>query len=277
VANTDQHVAVIGAGSMGETLIRGLLQAKVVLPENLTATGPRPERLKFISETYRVKTTHDNRAAVRDADLVLLCIKPQIFDRVFGDVAEFISPAALVISIAAGIPIYAIEARLKPPAHICRAMPNTPVIVDAGSTAIAISEHATPHDVERARAIFEAVGTVIQVEESLMDAVTGLSGSGPAYVFMIIEALSDAGVRVGLPRYQAQALAAQTVLGAAKLQIETGEHPGVLKDRVTSPGGTAIAGLATLEAGGLRTTLINAVIAATQRSQELGELTRKKT
>jgi pyrroline-5-carboxylate reductase len=149
-------------------------------------------------------------------------------------------------------------------------MPNTPAIVDAAATAIAGGAHARPEDLVRVRSMFEAVGKVIEVEEGLLDAVTGLSGSGPAYVFMIIEALSDAGVKVGLPRYQAQALAAQTLFGSAKLLLETGEHPGVLKDRVTSPGGTAIAGLHTLEEGGLRTTLINAVEVATRRSRELG-------
>jgi pyrroline-5-carboxylate reductase len=155
-------------------------------------------------------------------------------------------------------------------------MPNTPAVVDAAATALSAGKHVGPDDLERARAIFAAVGEVVTVEESLQDAVTGLSGSGPAYVFMIIEALSDAGVKVGLPRYQAQALAAQTVLGSAKLLLETGEHPGVLKDRVTSPGGTAIAGLHTLEEGGLRTTLINGVVSATARARELGAMLANK-
>jgi pyrroline-5-carboxylate reductase len=150
-------------------------------------------------------------------------------------------------------------------------MPNTPALVDAAATALACGEHATDNDLQVAQALFNSVGMTVVVEESLLDAVTGLSGSGPAYVFLIIEALSDAGVKVGLPRYTAQKLAAQTVLGSAKLQLETNIHPGQLKDMVTSPGGTAIAGLHTLEAGGLRTTLINAVECATRRSRELGD------
>jgi pyrroline-5-carboxylate reductase len=176
-----------------------------------------------------------------------------------------------VISIAAGIPLAVIEGHL-PRVRVVRTMPNTPALVGAGATAIAAGGHATAEDVESARRIFESVGLTVILEEAQLDAVTGLSGSGPAYIFLIIEALADAGVKVGLARHNAQALAAQTVLGSAKLLIETDEHPGRLKDMVTSPGGTAIAGLHTLEAGGLRTTLMNAVEVATNRSRELGEL-----
>jgi pyrroline-5-carboxylate reductase len=192
-------------------------------------------------------------------------------DKVLDGVASAIDPRKLVISIAAGVPIAAIERKLGAGARIVRAMPNTPALVGAGACALSPGEHATEEDLELASALFQAVGTATVVEENLLDAVTGLSGSGPAYVFLVIEALSDAGVKVGLPRYTALKLASQTVLGAAKLLIETGAHPGQLKDQVTSPGGTAIAGLHTLEAGGLRTTLINAVEAATRRAKELGE------
>jgi pyrroline-5-carboxylate reductase len=190
--------------------------------------------------------------------------------KVLEQVGPQIHPHALVISIAAGIPLAAIERKL-PQARVIRTMPNTPALVGAGATAIAAGGHATDEDIKAARRIFDSVGTTVVLEESQLDAVTGLSGSGPAYIFLIIEALSDAGVKVGLSRYNAQALAAQTVLGSAKLLIETNEHPGRLKDMVTSPGGTAIAGLHTLEAGGLRTTLMNAVEEATRRSRELGE------
>jgi pyrroline-5-carboxylate reductase len=169
------------------------------------------------------------------------------------------------------VPIAAIERKVGHGVRIVRTMPNTPALVGAGATALAPGEHATEADLDQARALFEAVGKVVIVDEPLLDAVTGLSGSGPAYVFLVIEALSDAGVKVGLARQQAQDLAAQTVLGSAKLLLETGEHPGRLKDQVTSPGGTAIAGLHTLEAGGLRTTLMNAVEVATRRSHELGK------
>jgi pyrroline-5-carboxylate reductase len=182
-----------------------------------------------------------------------------------------VSRDKLIISVAAGVPIAAIERRLHPPMRIVRAMPNTPATVGAGATALSLGEHATEADLATATTIFDSVGTTVVLDESQMDAVTGLSGSGPAYLFLIIEALADAGVKVGLSRRASLQLAAQTVLGSAKLLIESGQHPGMLKDGVTSPGGTAIAGLHTLEAGGLRNVLMNAVEAATRRSRELGE------
>jgi pyrroline-5-carboxylate reductase len=178
---------------------------------------------------------------------------------------------SLVISVAAGVPIAVLEARLPAGTRVVRVMPNTPALVGAGATAISPGNHATPDDLKITEQIFRSVGMTVVLDEEQLDAVTGLSGSGPAYIFLVIEALSDAGVKVGLSRYNALALAAHTVLGSAKLLIETGDHPGQLKDMVTSPGGTAIAGLHTLEAGGLRTTLINAVEAATRRSRELGD------
>jgi pyrroline-5-carboxylate reductase len=265
-----KKLAIIGAGNMGEALLRGLLKAGAIEANRVVTTGRRAERLEHLKSTYKVAATTDNLSAVQGADLVLLAVKPQILTRILNEIAPGIQSDALVVSIAAGVPTATIEGHLAAGVRVCRAMPNTPCLVDAGATAISPGAHAGSADLELGRTLFEAVGKVIEVEESLLDAVTGLSGSGPAYVFMIIEALSDAGVKVGLPRYQSQALAAQTVLGSAKLLLETGEHPGVLKDRVTSPGGTAIAGLHTLEQGGLRTTLINAVVAATERSRELG-------
>jgi pyrroline-5-carboxylate reductase len=192
------------------------------------------------------------------------------------EVAPSIGPGQLVLSVAAGVPIAAMERKLGAGARIVRSMPNTPALVGQGAAAIAAGKHATGADLEVAKAIFDAVGLTVVTEEYLLDAVTGLSGSGPAYIFLIIEALSDAGVKVGLPRRTAQTLAAQTVAGSARLLIETGIHPGQLKDQVTSPGGTAIAGLHTLEAGGMRTTLINAVEAATGRARELGQDFMKK-
>ena len=267
---TGLRLAILGAGNMGEALVSGLLHAKAITPPQLVVTDPRVERLDSIRKQFGIDATTSNTEAVQNADVVLFAVKPQILDRVAAEIAKPLSSSALVISIAAGVPISAIAARLRPGTHIVRVMPNTCVIVGAGATGIAAGADASNDDIKKVRAIFEAVGVVAQVEEELLDAVTALSGSGPAYVMLIIEALSDAGVRVGLPRYHAQALAAQTVLGSAKLLIETGAHPGVLKDQVTSPGGTAIAGLHTLEQGGLRTTLINAVVAATERSKELG-------
>ena len=263
-------VGFIGTGNMAEALIRGLVHAGVAQKEQLLGSDPREERCQEMTERYGVRVVADNVEVARQADILVLSVKPQVMAKVLEQVGPHIHPHALVISIAAGIPLAAIEAQL-PQARVIRTMPNTPALVGAGATAIAAGGHATDEDIKAARRIFDSVGTTVVLDESQLDAVTGLSGSGPAYIFLIIEALSDAGVKVGLSRYNAQALAAQTVLGSAKLLIETNEHPGRLKDMVTSPGGTAIAGLHTLEAGGLRTTLMNAVEAATRRSRELGE------
>jgi len=269
--NIEGTIGFIGTGNMGEALVRGLLRAEVAQPQNVLGSDPRDERRAFLEKTYGIRTTADNKEVAREAEILVLSVKPQVMERVLEEIGPTIHADALVVSIAAGVPISAIEARL-PQARVIRTMPNTPALVGAGATAIAMGGHATQEDVAAARHIFESVGMTVVLDEAQMDAVTGLSGSGPAYMFLIIEALSDAGVKVGLSRHQAQALAAQTVLGSAKLLIETDEHPGRLKDMVTSPGGTAIAGLHTLEAGGLRTTLMNAVEAATKRSRELGEM-----
>ena len=269
-------IAFLGAGNMAGALIKGLLHAKACEPSEIFAVDVRADRLAQLEEAHGVRTGRDLAEATAWADVVVLATKPQVFDRVLPIVGAAMKPEKLVVSIAAGVPIESIEARMPSGSRVVRTMPNTPALVDAGATAIAPGTHATDEDVALARRIFDSVGLSVVLEESLLDAVTGLSGSGPAYIFLIIEALADAGVKVGLHRDSAQLLAAQTVLGAAKLLIETGEHPGRLKDMVTSPGGTAIAGLHTLEAGGLRTTLINAVETATGRSRELGELMRQK-
>ena len=267
-----QTIGFLGTGNMAEALIKGLIAAGVVEPQQIHGSDPRRERCDEMKARYGIHATTNNADVVRHAEIVVLSVKPQILPKVLDEVAPYLKPSALVISIAAGVPVSAIEPRLPEGTRVVRTMPNTPALVGAGATAIAAGQHAKDEDVEATRGIFDAVGMTVVLDESQLDAVTGLSGSGPAYVFLIIEALSDAGVKMGLSRYNAQALAAQTVLGSAKLLIETNEHPGRLKDMVTSPGGTAIAGLHTLEAGGLRTTLINAVEAATNRSRELGAL-----
>lgn len=264
-------VAFVGAGNMAEALIKGLLRAGTYGQDEIVGTGRRRERLEHLARTYGIRTTADNVAAVAEAEIVVLAVKPQAMNKMLDLIAPGIDHSKLVISVAAGVPIEALERKLGRGARIVRAMPNTPALVSEGATAVSGGEHATEEDLATAKALFDAVGKTVVLDESLLDAVTGLSGSGPAYIFLVIEALSDAGVKVGLPRYTAQALAAQTVLGSARLLIETGLHPGLLKDQVTSPGGTAIAGLHTLEAGGLRTTLINAVEAATRRAKELGD------
>ena len=255
---------------MAEAMLRGLLRGNDFAAGRIFASGPREERMRELREKYGVDATTDNHRAAA-ADIVVLSVKPQIMSRVLDEVASTIRPDALVISIAAGIPVRAIQERLAPGARVVRAMPNTPALVDAAATALAGGEHAGAEDLADANRIFDSVGITVILEESQLDAVTGLSGSGPAYVFLILEALSDAGVKVGLSRRTSQLLAAQTLLGSAKLLLETDEHPGKLKDMVTSPGGTAITGLHTLENGGVRTTLMNAVEAATRRSRELVE------
>jgi pyrroline-5-carboxylate reductase len=262
-------IGFVGTGNMGEALIRGLLKAGVAEPSQVVGSDPRSDRAAELVEKYGIRMTAANLEVARQADILILAVKPQVMERVLEEIGPEIHAHALVISIAAGIPLSAIETRL-PQARVIRTMPNTPALVGAGATAIAVGGHATAADLEAAKRIFDSVGMTVTLDEAQMDAVTGLSGSGPAYVFLVIEALADAGVKVGLSRHHAQALAAQTLLGSAKLLIETEEHPGRLKDMVTSPGGTAIAGLHTLEAGGLRTTLMDAVEAAAKRSAELG-------
>jgi pyrroline-5-carboxylate reductase len=267
---SDSRFAFIGAGNMAEALIKGLLRAGTS-PGQITATVRRPERIVELEKAHGLVAITDNAAAAKDADVIVLCVKPQAMARVVAQIAPVVNPSKLLISIAAGVPIAAIERKLGAGSRVVRAMPNTPALVGLGATALSGGGHATAEDVAFAQKLFDAVGITTVVDESLLDAVTGLSGRGPAYMFLVIEALSDAGVKVGLSRHVALKLAAQTVLGSARLLIETGQHPGHLKDQVTSPGGTAIVGLHTLEAGGLRTTLIDAVEAATKRAKELGE------
>ncbi len=263
-------IGFLGAGNMAEALIRGLIHGGVAPADHIVASTPRAERRDELRETYGIVTTADNAEVARQADMLVLSVKPQILERVVHEVAAHVRPHALVVSVAAGVDTATIEELLPAGARVVRAMPNTPALVRAGATGISRGRHATDADLAEARVVFDAVGLTVVLDESQLDAVTGLSGSGPAYIFLILEALADAGVKVGLSRRNAQRLAAQTVMGSAKLLLDTDEHPGRLKDMVTSPGGTAIAGLHTLEEGGLRTTLINAVETATKRARELG-------
>ena len=266
-----KRIAFVGAGNMAEALIKGLAASGSVAATDLVASARRPDRVQKIAAKYGIHAAPDNNNCVDGAAIVVLAVKPQVMAGVLDGIAERVPAGALVISVAAGVTTGTIEAHLRPGTHVVRSMPNTAAKVGRSATAISPGAHATDADIEVARAIFEIVGRVVVVDEVHLDAVTGLSGSGPAYIFLIIEALSDAGVKVGLSREIALQLAAQTLLGSAHMLLETGEHPGALKDQVTSPGGTAIAGLHTLEAGGLRTTLINAVEAATRRAKELGD------
>ncbi len=255
---------------MAEALIRGLVRGGHVPASSIVASAPRQERLDELKRDYGIDVTTVNAEVVQRCGVVVLSVKPQILSKVLVEVGAQIKAGTLVVSIAAGVDTETIEESLADGVRVVRAMPNTPALVGAGATAVSAGKHASAADLATARAMFDAVGITVELDESHLDAVTGLSGSGPAYIFLILEALADAGVKVGLSRRNAQRLAAQTEMGSAKLQLETDEHPGRLKDMVTSPGGTAIAGLHTLEEGGLRTTLINAVETATKRARELG-------
>jgi pyrroline-5-carboxylate reductase len=266
-----RKLAFLGTGNMAEALLKGLLRKGTAAPGEIVCAEPRAERREEIARQYGVKVTADNREAVAAAELVLLSVKPQIVDAVLAGIAPAVGPGHLVISIAAGVPLAALAARLPGGTRIVRTMPNTPALVGEGATALTRGPNATEADLTLARTLFEAVGLAVVVDEPLLDAVTGLSGSGPAYVFLAIEALADGGVKAGLPRSTALTLAAQTVLGSARLVLESGAHPGQLKDQVTSPAGTTIAGVQALEARGYRAALMEAVEASARRSRELGE------
>ena len=240
-------------------------------PDRLAVSDPLGSRREFLGRTFGVVVTADNRAAVRGADIVVLCVEPQVLDEVLRELAPSLDSHPLMISVAAGYPLSRMRHHLPAVNRLIRAMPNTPSAIGEGVMAMSLAPDVSSEDRETARQLFESVGVAVMVEERLLDAVTGLSGSGPAYVFGMIEALADGGVLAGLPRSTAQLLAAKTVAGAAGMVLEQGEHPAVLKDRVASPGGTTIAGLNELEQGRLRATLMSAVEAATQRSQELGK------
>jgi len=264
-----KKIGFLGGGNMGEALIRGIVKTGIVPPQELFVTDVRLDRLEELSRMYGLHTLSDNALLVRRVDVVILAVKPQILKAVLQEIAPA-TPGKLLVSIAAGVSTTEIRRHLPAGTRLIRCMPNTPALVLEGATALARGRDLAPGDLETAQAIFEAVGRVVVLEEEHMDAVTGLSGSGPAYIALVVEALADGGVKVGLDRQTAMTLATQTVLGSARLLLETGAHPGQLKDMVTSPGGTSIAGIHTLEAGGLRRTLIDAVERATLRSRELG-------
>jgi len=267
-----KQVGILGTGNMGEALIHGLLHGHLCRPDQIFCSDVRPERLKVIREKYGVKTTSHNTEVVKQSDIIILSVKPQIMKQVVDEIAKYLDLSKLIISIAAGVPLDAIEACARKDLKLIRVMSNICVSVREGVSAIAGGKHAQKEDLTMAKTIFDSVGKSLFIDEYLLDAVTGLSGSGPAYIFLIIDALADAGVKVGLSRDDALILASQTLLGSAKMLLDTGEHPGKLKDMVTTPGGTAISGLHTLEEGGLRTTLMNTVEVATQKSKALGEM-----
>ena len=266
----DRKIGIIGAGNMGSGLVHGLLDGGRLAAGNITVVDPRAEAVEPLSARGVIAGAELSQA-VRGQDLVVLGIKPQNAAEVLRGIAGVIQPDQLVVSIMAGTSTESIERVLEQPVPVVRVMPQILVSLRAAASALAGGRHASDDHVRLVRELFDELGTTVVVAEEQMDAVTGLSGSGPAYVYTIIEALADGGVRVGLPREAALKLAAQTVAGAARMVLDSGVHPASLKDQVTSPGGTTIAGLHELEKGGLRQTLMNAVQAATARAKELGE------
>jgi pyrroline-5-carboxylate reductase len=268
MAGLTERIALIGGGKMGEALIRALCDNDLAAPEQIAASDPLAARRASLAP-LGVRIAADNGDAVRDADLVIVAVSPAVVPAVLNEIGPARKPESLIVSIAAGVTLDQIESRLPPGTPVVRVMPNTPVQVGAGAAGVARGRHATAAHAERVLQIFGAAGRAVEVPERLIDAVTGLSGSGPAYVCLVIEALADGGVKMGLPRDVALTLAAQTVYGAAKLILETGKHPAQWKDMVASPGGTTIAGLAELERSAVRGALIDAVEAATLRAREL--------
>ena len=267
----EKRIGFIGAGNMSEALIRGVIESGLVGPEEIIAGEILPERRDYITDSIGVETTEDNIKVAKSTDLLVLGVKPQYLPQVLGGLRPHLTEEHLVISIAAGIRIDFIESCLKPGVRVIRVMPNQPLMVGATAAGYALGSHASKDDAQTVQEIFDQNGVAFLLPEHLLDAVTGLSGSGPAFVYMIIEAMADGGVLAGLPRDVAIKLAAQTALGAAKSVLDTGKHPGVLKDMVASPAGTTIEGLQVMENAGVRGAMMEAVNSAAIRSKELGD------
>jgi len=266
---SDKHLAVLGTGKLGSILLRAYLKQGLFTSKQVTATVRHEEKAANIAVELGVNGSTNNRKAVKGADIVLLAVKPQVVGDVLKEIKPALSKHALVISVAASVPTAYIEQRIGPKVAVIRAMPNTCSRVDCGMTGICRGAHASDEHLEIAKEMFNAVGRTVVVDEKNMDAITGLSASGPAFVYIILESLAEAGVKVGLPRDIATLLAAQTMKGAASVVLETGDHPALLKDSVTTPAGCTIDGILELEEGKLRVTLIKAVVKATHRAGEL--------
>lgn len=264
-----KKIAVIGVGKIGEALITGLLKGGEIVKADISGSVGHEASLKRVEERLGIAVDLDNRRVVQGSDIVLLAVKPQNMDHVLREIASSITVDQLVISVATSVSTSYIQERLKANAPVVRAMPNTPSIYKAGMTGLCAGKHANQEHCLLATDIFESVGKVVVVDESLMDAVTALSASGPAYLYVVIESLAEAGVKLGIPRETATLLAAQTTLGAAQMVLESKAHPALLKDTVTTPAGCTVDGLMELEEGGLRVTLIKAVVKAAQRAAEL--------
>ena len=273
---SDKKLAVLGAGKLGGILLRAYLKQGLFLAKRVTATVKHGEKAAALAKELGVAVTNDNRKAVKGADIILLSVKPQAVTELLKEIAPEIGAKTLVVSVAASVPTSYLEQQLAAASGgegnkvaVVRAMPNTPAAVGCGMTGICRGAHAGPADVEIAQTMFDAVGRTVVVDEKNMDAVTGLSASGPAFAYIILESLAEAGVKVGLPRDVATLLAAQTMKGSASVVLETGDHPALLKDAVTTPAGCTIDGILELEDGKLRVTLIKAVVKATSRAGEL--------
>jgi len=266
---TDKKLAVLGTGKLGSILLRAYLKQGLFNPKKVTATVRHEEKAAVLSKELGVNVATDNRKAARGADIILLGVKPQVVGEVLKEIASELSKDTLIISVAASVPTSYIEQRAGDKVPVIRAMPNTCSTVGCGMTGICKGGHVTAEHLEIAKSLFNAVGRTVVVDEKNMDAVTGLSASGPAFAYIILESLAEAGVKVGLPRDIATLLAAQTMKGSASVVLETGDHPALLKDAVTTPAGCTIDGIMELEGGKLRVTLIKAVVKATQRAGEL--------
>lgn len=268
-STSQMRLAVLGAGKMGGILIEAFVKQGLVSPQNIGATVAHANGERKSLSKASISAGTDNRAAARAADVIILGVKPQTVGQMVDEIAPELNEGKLLISIAASVPTDYIERRIGSKVPVVRAMPNTPSMIGEGITAISKGKFATQKDIDIARKLFDAVGKTVVVDEKHMDAVTGLSASGPAFIYIILESLAEGGVKVGLPRDLATLLASQMTLGAAKMVIETGDHPALLKDTVTTPAGCTIDGILELEEGGLRVTLIKAVVKAAQRAKEL--------
>ncbi len=264
-----RKVAVLGSGKMGSILLQAFLRDGLLSPAQTWATVAHPEKARSLKDKTKAHVGVDNSEAVKGADIIFVCVKPQVVAEVMKEIRAHVHDKQLIISVAASVPTEMIERALEKNVPVVRAMPNTPCVLGAGMTALCKGKFATKQDLETATQFFDAVGRTVIVDEKHMDAVTGLSASGPAYIYIILESLAEGGVKVGLPRDVATLLAAQTTMGAARVVLETGDHPALLKDAVTTPAGCTIDGIMELEEGKLRVTLIKAVVKAVQRAKEL--------
>jgi pyrroline-5-carboxylate reductase len=265
----NKRLAVIGAGKIGGILLRAFLQKGLVQPKRVHATVRHAEKARALAKQLKIQVDTDSVTAVRDADIILLAVKPQVAREVLESIKSVVTPDKLIVSCVTSISTQFMETHLGQPVPIVRAMPNTPCAIGCGMTGLAQGKHASTENMKVARAMFESVGRTVDVEEKQIDAVTGLSASGTAFIYIVLESMAEGGVKVGLPRDIATLLAAQTMMGASRMVLDTGDHPALLKDAVTTPAGSTVDGILELEDGKLRVTLIKAVMKATQRAKEL--------